>query len=315
MGKKTRDEGSNSAASVSPAWQPFAEKLSAILAMLAADQCLVLAVKRTRRFIQFAAQGSSGLRAETTGNPCLAKSERLDAAQFAALKAAGWQAVSSRLTESTAENDAPGSSNFFAEFPPPVSFTAVAELAVHTLAGILHVPHPGFLEYEAFDTTGESLLLSALGLQRAMPAAEPATALPSLLLTTLCEVTGIADLAFDEDGDIGIRYGSVLAFIRLAGNPPYVHLHCRLLAEVEETPDLLARLNEINAKVSHLHFFLHEQSIYAVADVPAAPFVSDHVTYALDYFCQITDGMDTLLQTEFGGRTAFYETLPSSLRH
>jgi hypothetical protein len=107
--------------SASVAWQPHLPRNSrAILAILAADQCLVLAVKRTRRFVQFAAQGSSGMRAETTGNPCLTKSERLDAAQIAALKAAGWQAVSSRLTESTAENDAPGSSNFFVDFPAPV---------------------------------------------------------------------------------------------------------------------------------------------------------------------------------------------------
>lgn len=161
------------------------------------------------------------MRAETSSNPCLTKSERLDPEQIVALNATSWNAPTGSLAESTPANDPDGSANFFVDFPAPVPFAAVADLAVRTLAEILHVPHPGFLEYEAVDTSGERLLLSALGLRPAMPAAESeqATALPSLLLATLCAATGINDLDFDEDGDIGIRYGSVLVFIRLGRQP------------------------------------------------------------------------------------------------
>lgn len=94
-----------------------------------------------------------------------------------------------------------------------------------------------------------------------------------------------------------------------------MHLHCRLLAEVEESPELLVRLNEINRRSAICTSFFTSRAFMRSRSLPAAPFVSDHLIHALDYFCQITDGMDTLLQTDFGGRTAFFEALPSSLRH
>ena len=42
----------------------------------------------------------------------------------------------------------------------------VADLTVKTVAEILGVRHPGFLEYDAFDADGIAILLPSLGLQR-----------------------------------------------------------------------------------------------------------------------------------------------------
>jgi hypothetical protein len=40
-----------------------------------------------------------------------------------------------------------------------------------------------------------------------------------------------------------------------------------------------------------------------------------HVDLALRRFCGATDGVDVMLQREFGGRTAFIEILPGALLH
>jgi len=298
-------------------WPPFTEKLAGVLGALEEDQFLVISVKLTNRFVQFAAQGSFGMRAETTSNDYLTASERLGTRQLAALEAAGWCGPTGTAGESTPEKDPDGSPNFFVEYDAPVPFKDVAELAMHTLAEILRVPHPGFLEYEAFDTSGNAILLPSLGLKRATRPAQTTdvAALPEQLLATIREAIGVADLEFDDDGDIGVRYGSLAAFVQLTGNPPCVHIHAPLVADVDETPELISRINQINLGVRHLHLVVNEGVVYAVADVLAEPFVSEHVANIFRYFCQIADGIDSLLQVEFGGKTAFAESAPSSLKH
>lgn len=317
MVKKSRQRHPENPRRLSVAWPPFAQHLADCLRSLDEDQYLILSVKRTNRFVQFAAQGAFGMRAETTSNAYLPESERLGASQLTALAAAGWQGPTGDPAESTPELDPDGSPNFFIELQDPVPFQDVAELAVRTLAEILDVPHPGFLEYDAFDADGRAVLLPSLGLKHAGPPPRPKdrAALPQKLLTTMREAIGIPDLDYDEDGDIGVRYGSIAAFVRIEGNPPSVRIYSQLLTEVDETPELLSRLNAINASLRHLHCFVHQGSVYAVADVPAKPFAGDPLVNVFQYFCQIADGIDGLLQGEFGGRTAFVETLPSALKH
>jgi hypothetical protein len=104
---------------LSVAWPPFAEKLAAALAKLEEDQYLILLVKRSNRFVQFAAQGSYGMRVETTSNAYLSKPEKLNERQVVMLLQSGWSDSTASPDESTPENDPDGSPNFFVEFPDP----------------------------------------------------------------------------------------------------------------------------------------------------------------------------------------------------
>jgi hypothetical protein len=285
-----------------------------VLATLEEDEFLIISVKGSNRFVQFAAQGSFGMRAETTSNTYLAESEQLDAGQIAALTQAGWSAPTGAPNASTPELDPDGSPNFFIEFPEPVPFGDVAKLAVHTLAEVLRVPHPGFLEYRGGEFAGNAIEWPALGLKRAVLDAldvDPT----QMLLATMRKFTGIDDLEFDGDGDIGIRYGSVIAYLCLVGKPPHVHIYSPLVSGVDASPELLERLNEVNANLGSLHVYLRDGIIFAVSDLPATPFVPEHIAGAAQAFFQIADGIDTLLQAEFGGRTAFAESMPSVLKH
>lgn len=149
---------------VSVAWPPFARKLAAVLQTLEEDQYLILSVKRSNQYVQFAAQGSFGMRAETTSSSYLVESEQVNARQIAALLDAGWHAPTGTPAESTPADDPDGAPNFSLDFSAPVSFDTVANLAVRTLAEILRVPHPGFLEYNVPDLAGhtEHLAVTAI---------------------------------------------------------------------------------------------------------------------------------------------------------
>lgn len=302
---------------LSRAWQPFAKKLAKVLGELKEDQTLILSVKRSNRFIQFAVQGSYGIRAETTSNSYLPKPERLDQRSIASLVEAGWTAPTGTPVDATPEKDPDGSPNFFLEFPAPVSFDAVAHLAVRTLAEILRVPHPGNLEYKAFDEHGIDIATPGLGLKVATPSA-PADLPENLyqqLLRTLSAATGISDLAIDKDGDIGLRCGSALTFVRVIGEPTYIRIYARILRDVEETDGICSRLNDINANISLVRFVFQNGAIFAIADICAVPFNAQQVVQAMAHFGSIADEMDSLLQGEFGGHTAFIDTMVSTSKH
>lgn len=299
---------------VSSAWGPFAAKLASVLEQLREDQFLIISTKRSNRYVQFAGQGAFGLRAETVCNQYLPASDQLDEAQIATLQGFGWHLPTGSPDKATPEHDPDGSPNFYIDYPLPVPYADLADLATRTLVEVLRVPHPGFLQYSSFDSGENTLVWPDLGLKRATKD-EGISDIAHSLLATIRGETGIADLEFDTDGDIGIRYGSVLAWLCLTGRPPHVRILTPLLREVEETPRLLSRLNELNASIGHPLFYASSDSVVAVTYVPAAPYVADHVAQALRDFCQLTDGIDELLQSEFGGRTTFEEVMPSALKH
>lgn len=150
---------------VSAAWPAFHERLTETLRALTEDQFLIVSRKETNRFVQFAAGGFFGLRAEVVCNAFLHGRDRLSEEDVAMLQALGWADPTSGPSVPP-ELDPDGSPNYFEEWENPVDHAEVAALAVRTLIEVLDVPHPGWLEYNALDTEGNKLLLPSLGLKR-----------------------------------------------------------------------------------------------------------------------------------------------------
>ena len=139
--------------------------------------------------------------------------------------------------------------------------------------------------------------------------------MPPLLLATVQQETGIFDLAFDADGDIGVSFGSANAYVRLVGDPPHVRIHSPLVRGIDATPALLARINELNCAVIHPHFLFIGGAICAVTDVPASPYVPEHVAHALQELCKVSESIAELLQAEFSEGTTFGAAMSSALKH
>ena len=302
---------------VSVAWVPFAEKLAKGLAKLEEDQYLILPVKRSRRFIQFAGQGSHGLRIEATGNKYLPKHEQLNVDQIAGLVKLGWNPPTGTPEASTPELDPDGSPNFCIEFPAPVKYVTVANLAVQTLREILRVPHPAFLEYESFNADSEILAFPELGLRVAQREQAPAQQqnLPLLLLEAIRETTGATDLELDGDHEVSIRFGSSLVSVRPYADRPYALVYSALLRNVEPNDQLLRTVNDLNTRERLVRWFVSGTSVFAVAEICLAPFVPEHVKTGLTHFCHVVDGVDQVLQADFGGETAFAHMPISVARH
>lgn len=311
-------EVASSAPSFSRDWEQFADRLAASLATLREDQNLILVAEHLQRYVQFAGSGASGLRAEAVSNAYLAEADQFTGDQVAALTAAGWRSPTHAPDASKVEKDPAGSPNFFADFDAPVPLDEVADLAVRTLVQIFEVAHPDQLVYNAFHTEGGQLSFPDLcrrEAQRADSAAESESSFAQELLAAFREITGFGDLEFDKDGDICLPRGSQVIFVRRLGTTPFVRIWSPLVRGVDETTDLLAQLNALNASAGLVRFSVHDGVVFAEADVAAEPIVAKHVDLALRRFCGATDGVDVLLQREFGGRTGFIERLPGALLH
>lgn len=300
----------------SEAWLPFTGKLAAALVSLEEDQYLVISAKDSNHFVQFAAQGTFGLRAETTSNAYLPKDQQLDLEQHLELITSGWNAPTEDGEESTPENDPDGSPNYYRDYPAPVDYYAVARDAVHALSRAHRIPHPGFLEYEAFESGGPNIILAELGLKRA-PKIPPAS-IPSIgdqLLASIRAETGLSDLGYDEDGDLCITYGNVPVILSIRNTPPDVRITSALLHHVAESVRLLERVNELNGGLDHLRLVVHDQSIFAVTHIPVAPYVGAHVVKTFREFCPTVERLRDLLISEFEGTPSIYSPAQSLLKH
>lgn len=297
------------------AWASFGERLRKVLRKLKEDHALIVREKGTNRFVQFLGQGAGGMRVEAVSNAYLSPRDKLSAAQIRMLATLGWSAPTGTPRQATPEKQPAGSPNFMRQFPKPVDAKEAAALAVATLADVMRIPHPGFLCYEGLNVdTGGSLTWNDLELKLAEPEGTLADAAQQLLQTLRAE-TGNEALDFDDDGDVALRFGSAAVFVRVVGDLPSVRIHAPLLRDVPSSPGLLERLNELSARVVRPALFHASNCVLAVADIPATPFEARHVIRALREFCSLADGIDELLQGQFGGQTAFADTMVSNKVH
>jgi Putative bacterial sensory transduction regulator len=121
------------------------------------------------------------------------------------------------------------------------------------------------------------------------------------------ELLGIDELLVWDDGTIPVRVGSAGVYVRLAepGDEALLHVYSPLLRNVSKTPELLERLNELNASTFQARaFWLADQVVVAV-DLLAETLDKDEVRAAVDLVSSLADRWDTELQGRFGGETVF----------
>ncbi len=300
---------------MSVAWPPFEKRLATALAKLEEDQFLILCLKGTNRFVQFAAQGSHGMRMEATSNAFLKRKQKLSTEQIAQMIAGGWRGPTGAHHEATPELDPDGSPNFYQEFPRPVRFKRLATLAVRTLREIMGVPHPLFLQYEAYDTQHQTQDLSELGLMRSARGNDKSALLAERLLSTLKAATGVEDLAADADGDIAIAFHGSPIYFSVIGGSPLIRVCAPILERVDANPKVYELLNELNAGRALLRLVHRDTTLFAVADHVVSPYVGVHVETLLKMFSQAVSNLGARLQPQIGGRTAHDLVAPGATVH
>jgi hypothetical protein len=186
----------------------------------------------------------------------------------------------------------------------------LAELASDTLDAVFSVPHPIFLEpdqlAEILHGQADWVPLEPRKLKREEQAVKAGgqPELDRLVDAELRQLFGHPPLR-NEQGDVAIRVGSAVVFLRSTADCRELVLFSPLVHDVVNRSRACEVLNDLNVESRYGRFALHRDRVFAQISVPAKPFVPVHLRQALRALSQIADGIDEELATKLGGRTTF----------
>ena len=103
-----------------------------------------------------------------------------------------------------------------------------------------------------------------------------------------------------------IRCGTAVVYLRLVpGDRPVLRVFSPLLRQVERSPELLAELNDLNARLNFLRLFWRDHTVYAAAELLARTLTATELSNACDWISDAADYYDVRLHAQFGGQLAF----------
>lgn len=311
--------------STDQAWSEFSVRLAEVISMI--DESADLTIRSFSAgdeppYVRLSSPERLAVRAEAAGNASLGASYQLTDAQQAALVAAGWRAPDESCPDFRCDLSQDASEQ-------------IAELVVGALRDVYGVQHPVFLDPDqlaeilrtepsviegpdgATTVTSGTLLDGepggGAGLERttggrgvAMAAVLPADRdhLEALVETELTAALGHAPIR-DEEGDIVIRVGSTLLFLRTAADAQDVVLFSAVVHDVDGRSRATEVLNDLNVEARWVKFQLVRDRVFVLTSVPARPFVPAHLHQAVRVMSDVADGVDDELAAKLGGRTTF----------
>jgi hypothetical protein len=313
-------------AKVTQAWQDFAAALAARLRTLATAEQLEITLDPTASgtgdaVYSVAVEAGAGedLDAIAVGNAALPPGFRLDRASVADMIALGWSPPG--VVE--------GSGDHFGLRTTRTDVSGLAATVSRTLRDVYGAPHPAFLVFAVHDAEGRPVPVEPLGTAR--PDTRPADAeidLDEALAVPRPAQPGDDGIALDErvrtvvatmmkseadqlqvdaDGDIGIRAGSAMVFVRVRDNPPLVDVFSPVLTEVEPTERLYVKLSELTHRMPIGRLYCTDDTVWASVPVFGRNFQATHLMLAVQVMTGLADELDDRLHGEFGGKRFFGE--------
>jgi Putative bacterial sensory transduction regulator len=121
---------------------------------------------------------------------------------------------------------------------------------------------------------------------------------------TVCRAyLGVDELAVDHDGDIPVAAGEWLYYITvLDGDVALVRVYSHLLRDVEASPALLGRLNEINQGIVSARVFWHDGNVIAATEIVAESMGTVELAHACWSVQSLMDWAPEDLDRRFGNR-------------
>ena len=290
--------------STARSWAEFQSRLSEVISMIDESADLTIGTAAVNPdgvpFVRFSAPDRHVVRCEAAGNATLNDDFQLRPAQLTAMEELGWHPPSA---------EPGGGADFWVERPQDDS-DQLAALAVAALRDVYGVQHPVFL---APDQLAEVLQTAPTAIEVA-PILEPddvTAVVPSsrahldgLVDAELTAIFGHAPLR-DEEGDVAIRVGSAMLFLRTTPDAQEVVLFAPVVHDVAGRSRAAEVLNDLNVEARWVKFQLVRDRVFVLTSVQARPFVPAHLSQAVRIMSEIADSVDDELARKLNGRTTF----------
>jgi hypothetical protein len=313
--------GSDLKTKVSEAWHDFARALAKAISQLPERVHVDLTLDPTASgtgqaiyevSVQHRPGGQLGVLA--VGNAGLPEGQRLDRDAVAEMVILGW----------SPPGVIAGSGSDFGMTAPLADAVRVAVVVTKTLRDVYRAPHPAFLTYSAFDEEDNAVALEPLGAARVSSGDEKIDALrlseagfaaledPTMSLEERVRIvvaglqrTTPEAVQVDGDGDIGIRAGSAMIFVRVRDNPPLIDVFSPIITDIDPSEKLYAKLSELTTKMPIGRLYQANRTVWASVPVFGRDFQATHLMLALQVMTGLADELDDRLHGEFGGRRFF----------
>ncbi|MEA2579223.1 MAG: hypothetical protein QOE83_115 [Actinomycetota bacterium] len=122
------------------------------------------------------------------------------------------------------------------------------------------------------------------------------------------EFLGVDQLKVMKDGTIPILSGSAAVHVRLVQlggeERPLLQVFCPLLSGVERSPELMDKLNDMNAGFSFARVFWESGQVIIAMELLAEELDKEQVAHACRLVTFASDYWDDELQRGFGGATS-----------
>ncbi|GLZ01505.1 hypothetical protein [Actinoplanes sp. NBRC 103695] len=312
-------------AKVTEAWQEFAGALAKLIPELTAGGHVDVTLDPTASgtgtaiySVSMRVLDDGVVEALAVGNAELPEGFRMDRAAVADLIALGWSPPGVQAD----------SGDSFGLRSTADQAVRIATIVTRTLRDVYGAPHPAFLMYLVHDIDDEPVDTAPLGTARHEPTLEEGLNLDDLqgavalahaaeegipleervrtVVATMSKTT-VDQLQEDADGDIGIRAGSAMVFVRVRDNPPLVDVFSPILTEVEPTEQLYMKLSELTNRMPIGRLYVAQDTVWASIPVFGRNFQASHLMLAVQVMTGLADELDDRLHGEFGGKRFFGE--------
>lgn len=296
--------------SIAEAWVEFEARLSEVISMIDDSGDLTIGTESESDdpgpFVRFSCPSPSRVRCEAASNAALGEDFQLGAEQLSAMEQLGWRSPSGAVSAPT--------TNFWFEASQEQS-DELAALTVGALRDVYGVLHPIFLAPDQLaDVLQPSPLRPEAPLHsRSLHVAHDDLApllprnrshLDQLVEAELADMYGYPPLR-DAEGDVAIRVGSTMLFLRTAADGQEVIIFAAVVHDVSGRSRATEVLNDLNVEARWVKFQLVRDRVFVTLSVPAKPFVPAHLHQAVRVVSDTADGIDEELAAKLDGRTTF----------
>lgn len=184
----------------------------------------------------------------------------------------------------------------------------LAEITTSTLAQVMGVLHPVFLEPDQLAELLSGIPKGEEGIPEpdARGVVKPGSQdeLDAMVDVELTRIFGHPPMR-NTDGDVAIRVGSTMIFLRSTPDSRELVLFAALVHDVSGRSRACEVLNDLNVEARYCRFALHRDRVFVQLSVFTQPFVPEHLQHALEAISAVADGIDDELASRLSGRTTF----------
>jgi len=303
--------------STAQAWAEFQNRLSEVISMIDDTADLTIGIESggsgPAPFVRLSSPRPGVIRCEAASNAVLGVNFQLPPELLAAMEQQGWQPPTVGSEEAAAEEVEP-TPNFWIELPQ-VESDRLSELAVSALCDIYGVQHPVFLAPDQLaealqpiqapvetESSSRVVEVERTDLQATMPRDQQH--LDDLVDEELAEIYGHLPIR-DAEGDVAIRVGSTMLFLRTSSDGQEVVLFAPVVHDIAGRSRATEVLNDLNVEARWVKFQLIKDRVFVTISVFSRPFVPAHLRQAVRILSDVADGIDDDLAAKLNGRTTF----------